>query len=404
MTKVLFRFMILIFLLELSSSLHAYEIWQYLGQGDKIASKLYVNDNELFALTNNGLFKRSLDASDTSWISLSLEDDVKALMIFNADTMLASVQTDESSSDTISIYRTEDGGSTWIPFQNGFGAAGGTYRTVVDFTKSSGQNDTIYAASHGSIYKSIDGGQSWSPKYTEGGILRFIEVDPVNSNIIWAGGSMNIGWSKLLKSDDYGETWNNVFFPSMPSCSDIAIDHINSDHIFIPSMRLYWTDNGGADWQDTSLTSLYTRCVHIDSENSNIIYTAGVYSGGLLGFYKSVDDGSEWDVYHNSFYSPGNVWDLMPVTGVDRFDLYFATDNGVYRYTDTDLIICGDANFDATVNVSDAVWIINYVFIGGDPPIPYEAGDVNCDGTVNVSDAVWIINYVFVGGNDPCDC
>jgi plastocyanin len=66
--------------------------------------------------------------------------------------------------------------------------------------------------------------------------------------------------------------------------------------------------------------------------------------------------------------------------------------------------LCGDANADLEVNVSDAVWIINYVFVGGDPPMPLDAGDVNCDGDVNVSDAVWIINYVFVGGAAPCEC
>jgi PKD repeat protein len=65
--------------------------------------------------------------------------------------------------------------------------------------------------------------------------------------------------------------------------------------------------------------------------------------------------------------------------------------------------ICGDANGDEIVNVSDAVYIINYVFVGGDPPDPIESGDANCDGVCNVSDAVWIINYVFVGGNEPCD-
>jgi len=65
--------------------------------------------------------------------------------------------------------------------------------------------------------------------------------------------------------------------------------------------------------------------------------------------------------------------------------------------------ICGDANGDATVNISDAVAIINYVFVGGDPPDPIESGDCNCDDVCNVSDAVWIINYVFVGGNEPCD-
>jgi hypothetical protein len=64
---------------------------------------------------------------------------------------------------------------------------------------------------------------------------------------------------------------------------------------------------------------------------------------------------------------------------------------------------CGDANADGTVNVSDAVYIINYIFVSGNPPDPYKAADVNCDTVVNVSDAVWIINYIFVGGNPPCD-
>ena len=66
--------------------------------------------------------------------------------------------------------------------------------------------------------------------------------------------------------------------------------------------------------------------------------------------------------------------------------------------------ICGDANDDDKVNVSDAVWVINYVFSGGDAPIPLEAGETNCDGNVNVSDAVYIINYVFSGGDAPCSC
>jgi uncharacterized protein (TIGR02145 family) len=65
--------------------------------------------------------------------------------------------------------------------------------------------------------------------------------------------------------------------------------------------------------------------------------------------------------------------------------------------------VCGDANGDSDVNVSDAVHIINYVFVGGDPPNPIESCDCNCDEACNVSDAVWIINYVFIGGHEPCD-
>lgn len=63
--------------------------------------------------------------------------------------------------------------------------------------------------------------------------------------------------------------------------------------------------------------------------------------------------------------------------------------------------IRGDANFDGTINVSDAVYIINYIFAGGPSPDPLQSGDANCDGTVNVSDAVYIINYIFAGGPEP---
>ncbi len=64
---------------------------------------------------------------------------------------------------------------------------------------------------------------------------------------------------------------------------------------------------------------------------------------------------------------------------------------------------CGEMNDDGTINISDAIYIVNYVFIGGDPPDPLASGDTNCDGSVNVSDAVWIVNFVFVDGNAPCD-
>jgi Dockerin type I domain len=69
-----------------------------------------------------------------------------------------------------------------------------------------------------------------------------------------------------------------------------------------------------------------------------------------------------------------------------------------------DISGCGDANSDSEVNVSDAVFIINFVFVGGAAPEHWEWANVNCDGAINVSDAVWIINYVFVGGAAPCEC
>jgi hypothetical protein len=34
---------------------------------------------------------------------------------------------------------------------------------------------------------------------------------------------------------------------------------------------------------------------------------------------------------------------------------------------------------------------------------PVDCGDASAYGTVNVNDAIYIINYIFVRGNQPCD-
>jgi hypothetical protein len=75
---------------------------------------------------------------------------------------------------------------------------------------------------------------------------------------------------------------------------------------------------------------------------------------------------------------------------------------------DADLIIdipplkCGDADLNQLVNVSDAVYLINYIFGGGPAPLAEQTADVDCNGVVNISDAVYLISYIFGGGPEPC--
>lgn len=64
--------------------------------------------------------------------------------------------------------------------------------------------------------------------------------------------------------------------------------------------------------------------------------------------------------------------------------------------------VCGDPDHNSTVTISDAVYLISYIFSGGPAPDPLESGDPNCDGLINISDAVYLINYIFAGGAMPC--
>lgn len=63
---------------------------------------------------------------------------------------------------------------------------------------------------------------------------------------------------------------------------------------------------------------------------------------------------------------------------------------------------CGDADGNGTISITDAVYLINYIFGGGPPPDTLEAGDPDCNGQISITDAVYIINYIFGGGPAPC--
>jgi hypothetical protein len=61
----------------------------------------------------------------------------------------------------------------------------------------------------------------------------------------------------------------------------------------------------------------------------------------------------------------------------------------------------GDCNQDQSVNIADAVFMLNYLFSGGDQPVCQDACDMNDDGGLNIADAVYLLTYLFSGGPPP---
>jgi len=63
----------------------------------------------------------------------------------------------------------------------------------------------------------------------------------------------------------------------------------------------------------------------------------------------------------------------------------------------------GDANGSGgNPNLSDIIYLVNYVFKGGPAPNPTCRGDANgLGGNANLSDIIYLVNYVFKGGPQP---
>jgi hypothetical protein len=61
--------------------------------------------------------------------------------------------------------------------------------------------------------------------------------------------------------------------------------------------------------------------------------------------------------------------------------------------------IRGEVNQDGRVDISDAVMILGYLFLGGGAPACLAAADADDSGTIEITDAVFLLGALFLGTN-----
>ena len=69
--------------------------------------------------------------------------------------------------------------------------------------------------------------------------------------------------------------------------------------------------------------------------------------------------------------------------------------------TEPGRFIRGDTNNDGKQDISDAVFLLNYLFAGGDKPACFAVADINGDGGRDISDAVFMLRFLFMGESSP---
>ncbi|MFH2057237.1 MAG: PQQ-dependent sugar dehydrogenase, partial [bacterium] len=113
----------------------------------------------------------------------------------------------------------------------------------------------------------------------------------------------------------------------------------------------------------------------------------------------------------------GEIYKIVPAAGITDCNLNNVSDsceiafgvaadnnsNWIPDQCETPDFLCGDANNDDIVNITDAVYLIQWIFNSGPDPDPLESADVNCDSIGNITDAVYIIQWIFNSGPDPCE-
>lgn len=229
-------------------------------------------------------------------------------------------------------------------------------------------NTYYFGAVSGGIFKSMNGGVTWTPVFDHESTssIGAIAVADSDHNILYAGsgeaclrGNISYG-DGVYKSTDAGRTWTNVGLKDSRHIGAVIIDPRNPDIVLVAALGHAWgpntergvfrTADGGKTWQKVLYKDENTGAIDIvfDPKNSSIVYAAlwqvrrqpwYFNSGGPgSGLYKSVDGGLTWKQLTGHGLPEGELGRIgISVSGADSNRVYAlieAQKGGIYRSED----------------------------------------------------------------------
>ena len=213
------------------------------------------------------------------------------------------------------VFRSANGGLTWID-SNGWDSAHNKPQFAGGITPRifphPSDPRTVFAARNSGLWRSQDGGDSWSRLIY--GYVSDAAIDPSNPNRVYAALGVTLGdtWNGLYRSNDGGINWEVLLgLPSGPTVGriSIALAPSNPSIIYAALARssdqqlwgIFRSSDGGGSWSLLPAPALlfdsagqgqgyFDNVLAIDPRDPNTIYAGG------LELWKSSDAGATWRV------------------------------------------------------------------------------------------------------------
>ncbi len=247
------------------------------------------------------------------------------------------------------IFRSTDNGSSWVLLPS---TSSGTPQTTDNFDyvwsvatdPSNSSQEELYAATWNGIYRSIDGGGTWSTQLTADS--SFNDVAVASTGVVYADTHV-AGATRIWRSPD-GVTWTNIApaaFPTVTQRVVIGIAPSNPNIVYffiwgantIPAISNHqiwkykylsgdgsgsggiWDNRGGELPTDINSQTGYNMIVHVSPVDTNFVIiggtnlyrsTNGFTSGNItttIGGYPYWPGQNHHPDLHSGMFKPGNT-------------------------------------------------------------------------------------------------
>ncbi len=229
-------------------------------------------------------------------------------------------------------------------------------------------NVYYFGAVAGGVWKTTDGGLTWTPIFDKQPIASIgsIAVAPSDPNIVYVGtgeacirGDISFG-NGVYKSLDAGRTWTHIGLDDTRHIGRVIVDPRNPDVVFVAALGhafgpnkdrgVFRSTDGGKTWQNVLFKDDKTGAVDItfDPNNAHVLYASlwqalrtpwSFDSGGPgSGLYKSSDSGATWQRLEGHGLPEGVLGRIgVSVSPTDSNRIYAlieAEEGGLYRSDD----------------------------------------------------------------------
>lgn len=268
------------------------------------------------------------------------------------------------------VNKSTDGGKTWQPLgfqlKQGFDLNPETCTPYgFKYLAIDPTNDDILfavmeipAPRRGKLYRTTDGGLTWSEVYSTSGRITGVEVSPVKPDLV-----VLITGGNVYKSEQGGnpDSWQAITPPKASAIRVIKLSP-HQEQVYVIGTNdqgIYYTADGGKSWRNNPLTDFFEQKLYQDSNQFLDPKIATAFNPGQH-MLKNVSAIVFDPVVPDTFYiggtqyarasvgvakitNSGQNWERLPLVGLDHrniFDLavdssgtflYAGTFNGTYR-------------------------------------------------------------------------
>jgi photosystem II stability/assembly factor-like uncharacterized protein len=265
------------------------------------------------------------------WAQIGLpEDTISSIRITSAGVLYAATNKNKHG-----VFKSSDSGASWSAVNNGLGDL-----DVTDLSVSLKNPDLVFAATYKDAWRSLDGGQSWSP--VAKGTWQSEAVGPVIFMSDSGEKVIGIGkWIAAYKSSNKGISWQAVYKNTTTVPCDVAVPSPDYKTIYClynaQRSIIYKSADDGATWTEcAAIGKKYepkSLLVTPTSPQTLLVGTSG------NGIYRSTDNCGSWTAANGTLPKQGSEISINALAadptnpqrvyaGIDQYGLYQSTDGG----------------------------------------------------------------------------